>query len=53
MLDCSQSRKAEELLWKKVFYEVIQKCRQNKTVSETVPHLLYTINVLLGIPWLV
>lgn len=35
LLECTQRRKAEELLWKKVFYEVIQKCRQHKTVSQT------------------
>ena len=30
VLSCSQRRKAEEILWKKVFYDVISYCKQHK-----------------------
>ena len=33
LLSCSYRRKTEELLWKKAFYEVVQRCKMHKQVS--------------------
>ena len=38
--------KAEELLWKRVFYDVIQKCKQHREVSEVVGLIKTTTNHL-------
>ena len=34
-MSCSYRRKAEELLWKKVFYDLIQKSKSNRQVHVT------------------
>ena len=33
LLSCSYRRKTEELLWKKAFYEVVQRCKMHKQVG--------------------
>lgn len=43
LLSCSYRRKAEELLWKKAFYDLIQKSKSNRQV-----HTCTEYNVLLA-----
>lgn len=37
LLSCSYRRKTEELLWKKAFYEVVQRCKMHKQVGKSFP----------------
>ena len=40
LLSCAYRRNAEELLWKKVFYDLVQKSKSNRQVC-----ILYIIHV--------
>jgi len=41
-----QRRKVEELLWKKAFYDVIQKCRASRKVHRHCTYILKTCEVV-------